>query len=239
MSLLKIQYDQFIKDGFDKLGAIVMVIDGCNEDERYEPTVELLEEIGYKRSDAGEVGEDEFLIKTPAGSMSEKSMRAFFVKFKIGKLLLQYQPLNRFIVRGKQYTPHRPESDFRFADWYPVKPDSKKANAKPVVRRGMIEDQIADDFPNAAMAAQFLHEQGFKRSNRYKRLPVNTYFVAARHGDGQASGVVFRGEKETYYFDFYSDARYVMGASGLLKDHADTKRQLRNASEIVAMNILF
>ena len=101
---------------------------------------------------------------------------------------------------------------------------------------GAIEDQLADDFPNAAMAGQFLHDHGFKRSNTHKRLAKNTYFVAARHGDGQPSGIVFRGENETFFFDYYADTRYTMGASGLLKDERPTQRQFSDSASIAMMN---
>lgn len=225
--MLKTQFDGFVSEGFDILGALIMVIDGFPAEERFTPTVELLESLGYRRSESGEVGEDEYGIKTPAGQGSEAAMRVFFVSFKVGKYMIQYQPLNRFIVRGKSCIPHRPESDFRFADWYPVKGSAGK------IQVAKIEDQLADDFPNAAMAAQFLYDQGFARSNTHKRLGKNTYFVAARHGDGQPSGIVFRGDDEIFFFDYYEDARYIMGASGLLKDHRETKRQLNDAVSIM------
>ena len=227
----KIQYDQFVSDGFDPLGAFVMAIDGFPADERYHPTVELLKALDYQRSDSAEIGEGEFRIKTAGGGLSEAAMRTFFVAFKMGKFLIQYQPLNRDLFRGKQFKPHRPESDFRFADWYPVKDSST------VKRKGKIEDQLADDFPNAAMAAQFLHDQGFVRSNTHKRLPVNTYFVASRHGDGQPSEIVFRGASDIFFYDYYEDARYLMGASGLLMDHVQTERQIHDTLSIVSMNM--
>jgi len=229
--MLKTEFDQFVADGFDELGAFIMVIDGFPADERLRPTIELLESLGYRRSETAEVDQDEYGIKTPGGSASEAALRAFFVKFKIDRYLIQYQPLHRFILRGKSCIPHRPDSDFRFADWYPV----KGAIAKK--RSGAIEEQLADDFPNAATAGQFLHDHGFARSNTHKRLGRNTYFVAARHGDGQPSGIVFRGEDETFYFDYYADARYIVGASGLLKDHRHTERQLSSDISIALMNI--
>jgi hypothetical protein len=86
------------------------------------------------------------------------------------------------------------------------------------------------------MAGQFLHDHGFARSNTHKKLGINTYFVAARHGDGQPSGIAFRGEGETFFFDYYADARYIMGASGLLKDQRQTERQLSDAVSIAMMN---
>ena len=117
--MLKTQFDRFVAEGFDELGALIMVIDGFPADERLQPTIELLESLGYRRSETAEVDEDEYGIKTPGGQASEAALRAFFVKFKIGRYLIQYQPLHRFILRGKSCIPHRPESDFRFADWYP------------------------------------------------------------------------------------------------------------------------
>jgi hypothetical protein len=228
--MLKTQFDRFLAEGFDELGAFIMMIDGFPAEERLQPTIELLESLGYRRSKTADVDEDEYGIKTPGGQASEAALRAFFVKFKIGRYLIQYQPLHRFILRGKSCIPHRPGSDFRFADWYPV----KGAPAKE--RVGKIEDQLADDFPNAAMAGQFLHDHGFARSNTHKKLGINTYFVAARHGDGQPSGIAFRGEGETFFFDYYADARYIMGASGLLKDQRQTERQLSDAVSIAMMN---
>jgi len=230
MSHLQVQYDQFIEQGFDKLGAIVMVIDGHPDDQRYEPTIELLNAIGYQRADTDSVEPGEYAIKTVSGRADATALSTFFVKFLIGKQLITYQPLNRFIVRGKSCLPHRPESDLRFADWYPVASEPGKKRKNP------IEEQIADDFPNAAAAAQFLHEQGFKRSNTYRKLDHNTYFVAARHGDGQPSGIVFRGDDEIFFYDFYSDDRYLMGASGLLKDHRPTERQLADARSLAAIH---
>lgn len=229
--MLRAQYDRFIAEGFDELGAFIMVIDGFPPEERLQPTIELLESLGYRRSETANVDDDEYGIKTPGGKASEAALRAFFVQFKIGKFLIQYQPYHRFILRGKSCKPHRPESDFRFADWYPVK------GASVPERDGRIEDQLADGFPNAAMAAQFLHHHGFARSNTHKKLGKNTYFVAARHGDGQPSGLVFRGEDETYFFDYYADARYIMGASGLLKDHCDTERQISESVSIALTNL--
>jgi hypothetical protein len=231
MSHLQIQYEKLIEQGFDQLGAIVMVIDGHPGDERYEPTIELLEAIGYQRADHDSVESGEYAIKTVSGRADATALPSFFVKFMIGKQLFQYQPLNRFIARGKSCLPHRPESDFRFADWYPAK------RVSGVKRKKRIEDQIADDFPNAAAAAQFLHEQGLQRSNTYKKLDCSTYFVAARHGDGQPSGIVFRGDGETFFYDFYSDDRYVMGASGVLKDHQPTERQLTDSLSLATMNL--
>ncbi|QEG01415.1 hypothetical protein Mal15_54910 [Stieleria maiorica] len=229
--MLKIQYDRYVADGFDELGAFVMVIDGFPAEERYEPTVELLESLGYRRSQVAEIDEGEYVISTPASDDTEKALRVFLVKFKLGEFLIQYQPLNRTLLRGKSCTPHRPESDFRFADWYPVKGSPVKERA------GAIEDQLADDFPNAALAAQFLHDHGFNRSNTHKRLGKNTYFVASRHGDGQPSGIVFRGEKETYFFDYYADTRYIMGASGLIKDEQPTERQFQTTASIAMTNL--
>ncbi len=227
--MLKTQYDSFVAEGFDKLGAFIMVIDGFPPEQRFEPTIELLESLGYQRSKTTDVGKDQYSIKTPGGQASESALPAFFVNFKLGRYLIQYQPLNRFILRGKSCIPHRPESDFRFADWYPVK-------GTPVKQRvGEIEDQLADDVPNAAMAGQFLHDHGFKRSNTHKKLSRNMYFVAARHGDGQPSGIVFRGEKEIFFFDYYADSRYIMGASGLLKDERPTQRQFSDAASIAMM----
>lgn len=228
--MLKNQCDRFVAEGFDKLGAFIMVIDGFPPEQRFEPTIELLESLGYQRTETADVSEGEYNIKTPGGRASEAARRAFFVKFNLGRYLIQYQPLNRFILRGKSCIPHRPESDFRFADWYPVKGSPLKQQV------GEIEDQLADDFPNAAMAGQFLHDQGFKRSNTHKKLGKDTYFVASRHGDGQPSGIVFRGENETLYFDYYADTRYTMGASGLLKDERPTERQFSDAASIAMMN---
>jgi hypothetical protein len=225
-SMLKYQFDQFVVDGFDELGAFVMVIDGFPPEERYQPTVDLLEEIGYQRVDTSDVGDGEYNIKTAGGHGTEASMKSFFCSFKMGKHLIQYQPVNRCILRGTSCKPHRPESDFRFADWYPVKGSSLRERAKK------IEDQLADDFPNAAMAAQFLYDLGFARSNTYKKLPKNTYFVASRHGDGQPSGIVFRGVSKTYFYDYYEDERYEMGSSGLLKDFCPTKRQLSDSMSL-------
>jgi hypothetical protein len=230
-AMLKTQFDQFVADGFDRLGAFIMVIDGFLADERFQPTIDLLEALGYSRSDSTEVDVDQYAVRTPGGQQSEAALRTFFVNFKMGHYLIHYQPLNRCIFRGKTYTPHRPESDFRFADWYPV----KGATAKK--RSGKIEDQLADDFPNAAMAGQFLHDHGFARSNTHKNLGKNTYFVASRHGDGQPSGIVFRGEDESFFFDYYADARYIMGASGLLKDQRQTARQYSEAISIAMTNI--
>lgn len=224
--MLKTQHDSFVAEGFDELGAFIMVIDGFPPEQRLEPTIELLESLGYQRRETADVGDSEYNIKTPGGQASEAARRAFFVKFKVGKHLIQYQPFNRFILRGKSCIPHRPDSDFRFADWYPVK-------GSPIKQRvGRIEDQLADDFPNAAMAAQFLHDHGFARSNTHKRLPKHTYFVASRHGDGQPSGVVFRGDSKTYFFDYYEDERYEMGTSGLLKSVCSTERQLQQSMSI-------
>ena len=207
-----------------------MVIDGFSHEKRFEPTIDLLESLDYQRSDSDDVGEGEYSIKTPGGQANDDALRTFFVKFKIGRHLIQYQPINRFILRGKSCIPHRPQSDFRFADWYPVK-------GSPVKERvGAIEQQLADDFPNAATAGQFLHDQGFRRSNTHKKLGKNTYFVAARHGDGQPSGIVFRGENETFFFDYYADARYTMGGSGLLKDEQPTERQANDTASIAMMN---
>ncbi len=230
-AMLRTQFDQFVTDGFDHLGALIMVIDGFPAEERLHPTIELLESLGYTRSASAEVDVDEYAIKTPGGQGSEAALRSFFVKFKMERYLIQYQPLHRFILRGKSCTPHRPESDFRFADWYPVK------GAKVKKRSGKIEDQLADDFPNAAMAGQFLHDHGFTRSNTHKNIGKNTYFVAARHGDGQPSGIVIRGEHETFFFDYFADARYIMGASGLLKDQRQTERQYSDAITIAMMNV--
>lgn len=228
--MLRAQYDRFIAEGFDELGAMIMVVDGFPPEERLQPTVEVLESLSYRRSETANIDEGEYVIKTPGGHASEAALRASFVKFKMGKYLIQYQPLHRFILRGKSCIPHRPESDFRFADWYPVK------GASAPERVGKIEDQLADRFPNAATAAQFLHHHGFNRSNTHKRLSKNTYFVAARHGDGQPSGLVFRGQDETYFFDYYADRRFLMGASGLLKDHCDTKRQISSRVAIAMSN---
>ncbi len=230
MSHLQTQYEQFLDQGFDGLGAIVMVIDGHPDSERYEPTIELLEAIGYERCDTDSVEPGEYSIKTVSGRADARALPSFFVKFMIGKQLITYQPLNRFIARGKRCLPHRPESDLRFADWYPVASGPKKERGK------QIEDQIADDFPNAAAAAQFLHEQGIKRSNTYKKLDCNTYFVASRHGDGQPSGIVFRGDGETFFYDFYSDDRYLMGASGLLKGHRPTRRQITDSLSLASIH---
>ena len=224
--MLRIQFDRLVADGFDELGAFVMVIDGFPSEERYQPTTELLEEIGYQRLGSSNVGEGEYAIKTVGGGGTEAAMQTFFCLFKMGKHLIQYQPLNRCILRGTSCKPHRPESAFRFADWYPVKGASHRK------RVGKIEDQLADDFPNAAMATQFLHDLGHARSNTHKKLPKNTYFVAARHGDGQPSGVVFRTASKTYFYDYYEDQRYEMGSSGLLKDYCPTKRQLIDSTSI-------
>jgi hypothetical protein len=119
--MLKTQYDSFVAEGFDKLGALIMVIDGFPPEQRFEPTIELLESLDYQRVETADVGEREYSIKTPGGKASEAAQRAFFIKFKLGRYVIQYQPLNRFILRGKSCIPHRPESDFRFADWYPAK----------------------------------------------------------------------------------------------------------------------
>ena len=230
LTMLKTQFDRFVAEGFDELGALIMVIDGFPQDERFEPTIELLESLGYQRRGAPDVDEGEYSVSTPGGQATEAARRVFFVKFILGKHLIQYQPCNRFLLRGKSCKAHRPESDLRFADWYPVK-------GSPVKERvGAIEDQLADDFPNAAMAGQFLHDHGFKRSNTYKKLGKNTYFAAARHGDGQPSGIVFRGEDETYFFDYYADTRYTMGSSGLLKDELPSERQQDIAASIATMN---
>lgn len=226
--MLKHQFDQFVADGFDELGAFVMVIDGFPAEERYPPTIELLEEIGYRRCDSTKLSDGEYAIRTVGGKATEDALRTFFCMFKLGKHLILYQPLNRCICRGESFKPHRPESDFRFADWYPMK------GLSPRERAGEIEDQLANDFPNAAMAAQFLHDLGFARSNTYKKLPTNTYFVATRHGDGQPSGIVFRGESKTYFYDYYEDQRYEIGSSGLLKDFSPTNRQLSASMELVS-----
>jgi hypothetical protein len=227
--MLKIQFDRLVADGVDELGALVMVIDEFPSEERYQPTIELLEEIGYQRSDSSNLSDGEYAIKTPGGNGTEDAIRTFFCMFKMGRYLIQYQPLNRFLLRGKNCSPHRPESDFRFADWYPV-----KRSSSPQEKTATIEDQLADDFPNAAMAAQFLHDHGFARSNTHKRLPKNTYFVACRHGDGQPSGIVFRGQVKIYFFDYYDDKRYEIGSSGLLKEHCPTKRQLSDSMSLAA-----
>lgn len=224
--MLKLQFDQFVGDGFDELGAFVMVIDGFPAEERSQPTIELLEEIGYQRRGTSNLSDGEYAIKTVAGNGTEAAMQTFFCMFKMGKYLIQYQPLNRCILRGTSCKPHRPESDFRFADWYPVKGSS------PRDRVGKIEDQLADDFPNAAMAAQFLYDLGIARSNTHKKLPKNTYFVASRHGDGQPSGIVFRTTSKTCFYDYFEDQRYEMGSSGLLKDYCPTKRQLSDSMSI-------
>ncbi len=224
--MLKSFFDRFVADGFDELGAFVNVIDGFLAEERFQPTVELLEALGYQRVYSAAVGENEYSISGTGSESNEKSCQTAFFRFQMGKLLIQYQPLNRCILRGKNLATHRPESDFRFADWYPV----KDAPVKAIV--GKIEDQLADDFPNAATAAQFLFGHGFARSNTHKRLPKNTYFVAARHGDGQPSGIVFRSDGHTFFYDYYSDARYLMGASGLLKDLCDTERQFSEAMSL-------
>lgn len=217
--MLKHQFDRFVADGYDKLGAFVMVIDGFPAEERYQPTIELLEELGYQRCDTNKVGDGEYAIRTVGGKATEEVLRIFFCVFRMDKYLILYQPVNRCISRGESYKPHRPESDFRFADWYPRK------GLSPRERAEKIEDQLADDFPNAAMAAQFLHDLGFARSNNHKKLPKNTYFVSARHGDGQPSGIVFRGESKTFFYDYFEDQRYEMGSSGLLKDFCPTDRQ--------------
>lgn len=111
--MLKTQFDRFLAEGFDELGAFIMVIDGFPAEERLQPTIELLESLGYRRSKTADVDEDEYGIKTPGGQASEAALRAFFVKFKIGRYLIQYQPLHRFILRGKSCIPHRPGSDLR------------------------------------------------------------------------------------------------------------------------------
>ena len=230
LALLKTRYDCLLDEGFDELGALVNVIDDYSPEERFSPTIELLESLGLERIKTDDVGLGEYSIKTAAGKNSEAALRAFFVRFKLDRYLIQYQPLNRLILRGESCLPHRPESDFRFADWYPIKRNPAKERA------GKIEDQLADDFPNAAMAGQFLHDHGFKRSNTHKRLNQNTYFVAARQGDAQPSGIVFRGEGQTFFFDYYADTRYLMGASGLLKNEQPTKRQATLAASIAMMN---
>ena len=224
--MLKNQFDQFVAEGFDELGAFVMVIDGFPAEERSQPTIELLEELGYQRQDTSNLSDGEYAIKTAAGGGSEAAMRTLFCMFKMGRYLIQYQPINRCLLRGTNCKPHRPESDFRFADWYPAK------GSVPRERVGNIEDQLADDFPNAATAAQFLHDLGVARRNTYKKLPKNTYFVASRHGDGQPSGIVFRTASKTYFFDYYEDERYEMGSSGLLKDLCPTERQLSQSMSI-------
>ncbi|MGB7324569.1 MAG: hypothetical protein WBD31_06840 [Rubripirellula sp.] len=233
MTISKTLHDQYVKDGFDPLGALVMVIDGYPAEDRYEPTVELLESLDYQRvyHDSPKAGEYEIIA--PGGSSNPTSLIVFFVKFKIGRFLILYQPINRDFFRGKAMSPHRPESDLRFADWYPVK-DFSVAD-----RKEKIEDQLADDFPNAALAAQFLHGQGFRRSNTHKKLDVNTYFVSARQGDGQPSGIVFRGTKKTYFFDFYSDDRYVMGPNGLLMEYKPTQRQFELGASIAVNSLSF
>ena len=126
VSLLKYQFDQFVVDGFDELGAFTMLIDGFPHDERYQPTIDLLEEIGYQRVDTSELGDGEYNIKTAGGYGTEASVKSFFCAFRMGKYLIQYQPINRCIFRGTCCKPHRPESDFRFADWYPVKGSSPR-----------------------------------------------------------------------------------------------------------------
>ena len=224
--MLKTQFEQFVADGFDELGALVMIIDGFPAEERYRPTIELLEAIGYQHCETEDLNDGEYAMKTGGGSESDAAIRTFFIVFKMGRFLIQYQPINRFLMRGKNCLPHRPESDFRFADWYPVKGSAAKGDVEK------IEDRLADDFPNAAMAAQFLHDHGFARSNTHKRLPPNTYFVASRQGDGQPSGIVFRGEDKTYFYDYYADARYLMGSSGLLKEYFETKRQSDSSMSI-------
>lgn len=232
MSLTKIHYEQFLKDGFDPLGAMVMVIDGYSAEDRFDPTVELLESLDYQRVYDAEPKADEFQIMTVGDGTNPKSLSVFFVKFRIGRYLFLYQPLNRDLFRGKKMAPHRPESDFRFADWYPAK------NVPVADRKENIEDQLADDFPNAALAAQFLYDQGFRRSNTHKRLDINTYFVSARQGDGQPSGIVFRGTGKTYFYDFYSDDRYIMGPNGLLMECKLTDRQFHLSASIAMNSVL-
>lgn len=217
--MLKESYEQFVGDGFDRLGALVMVIDGYPADSRYRPTIDLLEAIGYQPHDSIDVGDDEYLIQSAGGRGNEAALRAFFVVFKMGKFLIRYQPLNRCILRGKSCKPHRPESDFRFADWYPAK------NVDACDRVGSVEDQLAD-FPNAMQAAQFLHHHGYARSNTHVKLNKNTYFVSCRQGDGQPSGIVFRGDDEAYFYDYYSDERFLVGQSGLLMEWRQTERQI-------------
>jgi uncharacterized protein with von Willebrand factor type A (vWA) domain len=95
---------------------------------------------------------------------------------------------------------------------------------------------LADDFPNAAMAGQFLDDHGFKRTNRHKKTRQEHLFVATGHGDGQPSGIVLRGEGETYFFDYDADTRYVMGGSDLLKDERPGERQFRETMSIAAMD---
>jgi hypothetical protein len=228
--MLKIQYDRLIADGFDELGALVSMIDSVDPDERYQPTIELLESLGYRRCDAMKPDDGEYAIKAVGGQATEASLRAFFVVFKMGDYVLNYQPINRCLFRGDKLTSHRPESDFRFADWYPTK------GSAPRKKKGKIEDQLADDFSNASMAAQFLYDHKFARSNTYKRLPKNTYFVSSRHGDGQPSGIVFRGESKTYFYDYYEDERYEMGASGLLKSYCLTRRQTLDSASLAALS---
>lgn len=227
--MLKENFDQFVDAGFDKLGAFIMVIDGFPNDERLRPTIELLEALGYQNCKGTTLDKNEYFVKSLRGQTDEAAMRMFIVTFIVGKYQIQYQPYHRCILRGKSCTPHRPESDFRFADWYPAKSFSGKEKV------GEIEDQLADDFPNAASAAEFLHHHGFTRSNTHKRLGKNTYFVACRHGDGQPSGIVFRGENETYYFDYFADARFVMGPSGLIKDSRETVRQMDSAISLASL----
>lgn len=229
--MLKHQFDGFVADGYDELGAFVMVIDGFSAAERYPPTIELLEELGYQRIDTSKVSEGEYAIRTVGGKATEDALRTFFCTFIMGKFLILYQPLNRCISRGASYKPHRPASDFRFADWYP------KKGTIPRGRTGKIEDQLADDFPSAAMAAQFLHDLGFARSNTYKKLPKNTYFVSTRHGDGQPSGIVFRGESKTFFYDYFEDQRYEMASSGLLKDFSPTDRQSNAAMALATIQL--
>lgn len=227
MSHLKTEHDQLIADGFDPLGAIVMVIDGIDAESRFEPTIELLESLGYCACQTEEVEPKQYSLRTAGGKNDQAALSSFFVKFLLGKHLIRYQPLNRDLFRGKGMLPHRPASDFCFADWYPKKSASK------IQVKEKIEDQIADDFPNAATAAQFLHDSGFSRSNTHKRIPVNTYFVSARLGDGQPSGIVFRKEAEAYFFDFYSDDRYLIGPSGLLSAFKPTDQQFHKQASIV------
>ncbi len=85
MSPLKTQYEQHIADGFDPLGAILMVIDGHHAEARFEPTIELLESLGHSACQTDNVEPMQYSLRTAGGGTSEAAKRAFFVKFMLGK----------------------------------------------------------------------------------------------------------------------------------------------------------
>ena len=49
-----------------------MVIDGFPAEKRLEPTIELLESLGYQRIESEDLGEGEYSIKTSGGQASER-----------------------------------------------------------------------------------------------------------------------------------------------------------------------